>query len=618
LVGMTHRAEYKPYELSSGEQQRISLARSLMSEPSLIIADEPTGNLDVKSGVKVMDILKDFSKNGKTVLMVTHNPEYFEYADRVLFMLDGRIRKDIKVKDVDVNDMKIRIVEDIEAFISETKENETQGTVKGPTPIAYQEDSSKHKGRERFIQILDSLKFVTIFTFSMFLLVLVYVPAYILEKLFFRKSNLSSKASDFITNIFNKLESEKKGVQASISSWDLGEISLGHLMEKKSRTLITILGVGVGIGFITFLLSLGYGLENLVVEEIAEIEEMRQVNISPVVGSEVLLDDERYEIISTTPGVTETYPLINIATTIFYEDSQTDLVAYGIEPEYLSVTRADFLKGSNFDKKKQEIIIGEEVLKILDIDGDSIIGQKLALEFIPVDEEESVISEEDENVAGVYDDRVEYIVAGIVANGSSPVIFFPLEDAMELGISNYSETLAILSDSADMASVRREIETLGMKTESVMDTVSQVESFFGYLRIGLLVLGGIAFLVAILGMINTLTVSLMERTREVGLLKSIGMRSGEVRKLFITESMLIAFFGGVSGVLMGAIMGVIISFILSGISISQGGEFLAISKIPIYLVAVVIFASVLIGFITGLYPSRRAVKMSPLDALRYE
>jgi ABC-type lipoprotein release transport system permease subunit len=96
------------------------------------------------------------------------------------------------------------------------------------------------------------------------------------------------------------------------------------------------------------------------------------------------------------------------------------------------------------------------------------------------------------------------------------------------------------------------------------------------------------------------------------------MRSSEVRRMFISESMLIAFFGGVSGVVLGAIFGFLISVIISAISVSSGGEYLVISKIPFYLIAGVILVSVLVGFLTGLYPSKRAVKMSPLDALRYE
>jgi ABC-type lipoprotein export system ATPase subunit/ABC-type lipoprotein release transport system permease subunit len=616
LVGMTHRTNYKPYELSSGEQQRISLARSLMSDPTLIVADEPTGSLDIKSGLKVMRILQDLATQGKTVLMVTHNPEYFEFADRVLFMIDGKIRKDIVIKDSDVKEMRRRVAEDLDSFINEVQAGEVIPDEKqAPEPVKHSEECGNKCNK--FKNFLDSAKFVTVFTFSMLLMLILFVPSYILEKLFFRKSELSTKVSDLIIKIFNKLEAKKEGVQKSISSWDIGEISLSYLMVKRSRTLITVLGVGVGIGFITFLLSIGYGLENLVVNEIAEIEQMRQVIIDPVVGGEVDIDEERYGLISNKSGVKEQYPLINVATTAYYGDSQTDLVAYGVQSEYLSVTRETFVEGVTFNSNENEIVISEDVVSLLGIDQSEILGQNLELEFIPIDRETEIV-EEEEDVAGAYDDRVQYKVTGIVVGDSTPVVYFPIEDAKDLGIEIYSEVLVVLDDSTDMAAVRREIEALGMKTSSVMDTVNQIEQFFGYLRIGLAVIGGIAFVIAILGMINTLTVSLMERTREVGLLKSIGMQSEEVKKLFITESMLISFFGGVSGLIIGTFMGLVISAIISGISVSRGGDYLIVSKLPLYLIGGVIVVSVIIGYLTGLYPSRRAVKMSPLDALRYE
>ncbi len=616
LVGMTHRTNYKPYELSSGEQQRISLARSLMSDPTLIVADEPTGSLDIKSGLKVMRILQDLATQGKTVLMVTHNPEYFEFADRVLFMIDGKIRKDIVIKDSDVKEMRRRVAEDLDSFINEVQAGEVIPDDKqAPIPVKHSEECGNKCNK--FKNFLDSAKFVTVFTFSMLLMLILFVPSYILEKLFFRKSELSTKVSDLIIKIFNKLEAKKEGVQKSISSWDIGEISLSYLMVKRSRTLITVLGVGVGIGFITFLLSIGYGLENLVVNEIAEIEQMRQVIIDPVVGGEVDIDEERYGLISNKSGVKEQYPLINVATTAYYGDSQTDLVAYGVQSEYLSVTRETFVEGVTFNSNENEIVISEDVVSLLGIDQSEILGQNLELEFIPIDRETEIV-EEEEDVAGAYDDRVQYKVTGIVVGDSTPVVYFPIEDAKDLGIEIYSEVLVVLDDSTDMAAVRREIEALGMKTSSVMDTVNQIEQFFGYLRIGLAVIGGIAFVIAILGMINTLTVSLMERTREVGLLKSIGMQSEEVKKLFITESMLISFFGGVSGLIIGTFMGLVISAIISGISVSRGGDYLIVSKLPLYLIGGVIVVSVIIGYLTGLYPSRRAVKMSPLDALRYE
>lgn len=612
LVGMTRRSEYKPYELSSGEQQRISLARSLVSDPSLIVADEPTGNLDVKSGLKVMQIFKDLARSGKTIVMVTHNIESLEFADRILFMLDGRIRKDIYVKKDNITEMKERITEDLELFIDESKSGLESDAKDAPAPRLYIESLLGKKAR--FMQIMDFIKFNIVFTFSMFLLLFLYVPAYILEHLFFKKKNLAYRAKTLVTQIFNKLEGEKKGVERSISSWDLGTISLRHLMEKKSRTLITVIGVGIGIGFITFLLSLGYGLERLVIGEMAKIEEKRQVQISPIVSSEIILDKERLDLVSSISGIKEIYPLINVATTVFYGDSQTDIVAYGVDSNYLNVTQSVFLAGTNFENSKHEVVISEDVLAILALKDNQIIGQNLILEFIPVGQEETVI---DDNTQ-IVDNRVEYLVTGIIAETSSPVLYFSNDNAKSLGIENASEALLVLEPDANMSEVRRQVETLGMETSSVMDTVSQVEVLFGYFRIGLAVIGTVAFLIAVLGMINTLTVSLLERTREVGLLKSIGMRSAEVRKLFVTESMLIAFSGGVIGVSLGFIGGAILSGVFSAISISRGGEYVIVSQIPILLTLSVVFISVLVGFLTGLYPSKRAVRMSPLDALRYE
>lgn len=91
LVGMDQGAEQIPTELSSGQQQRISLARALISEPALIVADEPTGNLDSKAGEEIMGLFKEFNNKGRTVIMVTHDLEYLKYATRSLNISDGKI-----------------------------------------------------------------------------------------------------------------------------------------------------------------------------------------------------------------------------------------------------------------------------------------------------------------------------------------------------------------------------------------------------------------------------------------------------------------------------------------------------------------------------------------------
>lgn len=91
LVEMEHRMDYFPTELSSGQQQRVSLARALISDPTIIVADEPTGNLDTKSGETLMQYLSKLNKDGKTIVMVTHDLEYMKYADRMIRIVDGKL-----------------------------------------------------------------------------------------------------------------------------------------------------------------------------------------------------------------------------------------------------------------------------------------------------------------------------------------------------------------------------------------------------------------------------------------------------------------------------------------------------------------------------------------------
>jgi len=99
-VGLEDRIGHKPTELSGGQQQRVAIARSLINNPEIILADEPTGALDSKSGIEIMQIFKDFKDQGKTVVMVTHTSEVAKYADRIIYLKDGKVvDNDYKLKD---------------------------------------------------------------------------------------------------------------------------------------------------------------------------------------------------------------------------------------------------------------------------------------------------------------------------------------------------------------------------------------------------------------------------------------------------------------------------------------------------------------------------------------
>jgi putative ABC transport system ATP-binding protein len=90
-VGMSHRVKHYPSQLSGGQQQRVAVARALAGDPSILLADEPTGNLDSANGEAVMDLLRDLHRAGATICMVTHDPRYARYADRSIHLFDGRI-----------------------------------------------------------------------------------------------------------------------------------------------------------------------------------------------------------------------------------------------------------------------------------------------------------------------------------------------------------------------------------------------------------------------------------------------------------------------------------------------------------------------------------------------
>ena len=137
LVGMESGAYQNPAELSSGQQQRISLARALISNPALIVADEPTGNLDSKASREIMDLFKKFNEENKTVIMVTHDLEYLSYASRAVNVSDGVIIAEYKADDKKLKELSVSKRGNIEKYMK-----------KDETNVSIQSDASKTNKKE--------------------------------------------------------------------------------------------------------------------------------------------------------------------------------------------------------------------------------------------------------------------------------------------------------------------------------------------------------------------------------------------------------------------------------------------------------------------------------------
>ena len=257
-------------------------------------------------------------------------------------------------------------------------------------------------------------------------------------------------------------------------------------------------------------------------------------------------------------------------------------------------------------------VVSSGMLNLLSIPASKAVGTKFNVSFIitknlkPDLEGRGITSETEYQIIGVIDDpKVTYF-------------FIPISDMDKLGITNYSQIKIVLSKQDFLPEVRKQIETLGFRTASTVDTVTQIESLFANLRVILALMGMVALGVASLGMFNTLTVSLLERTREIGGMKTMGVISNEVQDLFLAEAMILGLSGGFGGLVLGYIVGNLISFLISIIAIANGQGYLNLTYIPLFLSSFIIVASFFVGLLTGLYPARRAKHISALNALRYE
>ena len=181
------------------------------------------------------------------------------------------------------------------------------------------------------------------------------------------------------------------------------------------------------------------------------------------------------------------------------------------------------------------------------------------------------------------------------------------------------------TDTKSVTAIQEQIRTLGYSAFSPIDTLRDINRFFGILQAILGGIGAIALLVAALGIINTLSMAILERTREIGLMKALGARNRDVLSIFLGEATAIGLLGGVAGVVLGwgltSIANVLVqSFMLRG---GDSNPFLGLDNTdlvytPPWLALTSILFAMLIGLLSGIYPALRAATLDPLRALKYE
>ncbi len=149
-------------------------------------------------------------------------------------------------------------------------------------------------------------------------------------------------------------------------------------------------------------------------------------------------------------------------------------------------------------------------------------------------------------------------------------------------------------------------------------TVEQASKIFQGIQATLAVFGGIALVVSAIGMFNTMTVTLLERTKEIGIMRTIGASPKDIKWLFVSESIVVGFLGGLSGIAMGVTLGFVVNIMLNIAASQFGGQSVSLFSFPLGFLLFIAIFSAAVGYLTGIFPARRASQLNPLDAIRYE
>ncbi|NCN28331.1 ABC transporter permease [bacterium] len=387
-------------------------------------------------------------------------------------------------------------------------------------------------------------------------------------------------------------------------------IAINNIKSNRMRSILTIMGIAVGIATIVFLVSLGYGLQELSIKRIASIAAINTIEVSPGKTAVQKVDNSLIAKIKEMPEISKISPLLSLGLKIDFQGKKTDAVGSFIDDDYAQLQGIETVVGGFFSNSPTDIVASTALLKALNIVPTDAVKKQFTSTVIIVNPE----TKEKKEIPK------EYTVIGVVQDDSVSFAYVPIASVQDqISDSTVYNLLEVnVKDQKSIPAVKESITSMGFTVTSIADTISQVDQIFRVIQIILAFFGLIALLVASIGMFNTMTIALLERTRDIGVMKSLGVRDRDVSKIFLTESSMISTLGGIIGVVLGYVTAKGINSGVNQLAKSVGGEPQTLFVIPAIFAAGIVVFSVFVGFITGFYPSRRASRLNPLDALRYE
>ncbi len=459
---------------------------------------------------------------------------------------------------------------------------------------------------------------------------------------------------------------------------DLGELAVRNLREAILRNSLTTLGVAVGVASLVAMVSLGVGLQELATKKLANSglfdtvlvtsrRNVRDFNRSAAKNSTAsqqsrVLDDEARHEMEHLPNVVEVYPQIRFPTEVRFAGNPFQTVVAGIPFSARGNGAFDGVQGTFFPGSgADEAILQIEFAKDLSDQPSALIGKDLVVRYmerqaLPAQSGSTdpanaglAVQSGATNSADALGDGFSIVprekilrIVGIVetepASGfggfGNGRLFIPLEVASTLRAAQvndlreavrassekptYASLTVRAAKPAQVEAIETSIKSMGFAAFSLLDATRSLRLFFTIFDLLLGIFGSLALAVATLGIINTLVMAILERRREIGILKALGAADRDVKQLFFVEAGVMGSLGGVCGVGMGWLIGRGVTWGTNLYLQRQSLPPAHVFSVPLWLVLLAIAFAIVVSLAAGLYPATRAARLDPVEALRYE
>jgi len=421
-----------------------------------------------------------------------------------------------------------------------------------------------------------------------------------------------------------------------------------NLRRMKMRLALTSLGVVIGTSAIVLMISLGIGLQNNITNELGNIGSATNITVmggsmmSPAGGSTEMkpLDDRALKSFEELDHVEAVVPTVMMQTlqSVEYKKYQGMLNAQGSPMDGLEGLGLKLAEG-RYPRSEKEVLLGASATAnfslnntpVSDLTSSDLLGKKLIATF--VEQPAATDSLDPSTIQEPVESKRKLTVVGVLAKAdmqTDQAAFFTLDAALSLNNTSrrrptYEQVTVKVDTAAEVAGVETVLKDQGYITMSASSIQDGLKSTFLILQAVLGALGAIAMLVASLGIANTMTMSIFERTREIGIMKAVGASNRQIKRVFLGEAGVIGVIGGVGGLVFSASGAALANLFVKSYLASQAvasGDAMPTSAsffdIPPGLAVFAIVFAAGVGLLAGVLPAVRAANLDPLTALRHE